>query len=152
LKKVFHSFELQDKESRVNDKTILIADDDRHLVHLLASRCRRLGLKVFSAHDAFTALTTVKSERPDMVCLDVEMPAGNGLSVCEMLASDETCRSIPIAILTGKSDPDTIMRCHNLCAYYVEKSPDVWSRLEPLVKELLCDSDTLCARHAGEPR
>jgi CheY-like chemotaxis protein len=129
----------------VTEKVVLIADDDRDLVHALALRCGRLGLKTLCAYDAFSALSLIKSERPDMACLDVEMPAGNGLSVCEMLASDETCRSIPIAILTGRSDPDTIMRCHSLCAYYVEKCPDVWSRIEPLLKDLLCDSDTTSA-------
>jgi CheY-like chemotaxis protein len=125
----------------VTEKVVLIADDDRDLVQALALRCGRLGLKTLCAYDAFSALSLIKSNRPDMVCLDVEMPSGNGLSVCEMLASDETCRSIPIAILTGRSDPETIMRCHSLCAYYVEKCPDVWSRIEPLLKELLCGSD-----------
>jgi CheY-like chemotaxis protein len=124
-------------------KTILIADDDRDLVYSLFLRCRRLGLKVLTAHDAFTALTIAKTQSPDLICLDVEMPAGNGLSVCEMLTSDETCRSIPIAILTGKCDPDTIIRCHTMCAYYVEKCPDVWSRLEPLLEELLGVSDAV---------
>jgi DNA-binding response OmpR family regulator len=123
-------------------KKILIADDDCDLVHALAVRCRRLGLNVSCAHDAFSALSLVKTERPDMVCLDVDMPSGNGLSVCEMLSTDESCRSLPIAILTGKTDPATIMRCHSLCAYYVEKCPDVWGRIEPLIKELLFDPDT----------
>jgi DNA-binding response OmpR family regulator len=118
-------------------KTVVIADDDRELVNAIALRCRRHGLKVLCAHDAFTALSLIKSETPDMVCLDVEMPAGNGLSVCEMLASDEACRSIPVAIITGRTDPDTIIRCHNMCAYYIEKCPDIWSRLEPLLTELL---------------
>jgi DNA-binding response OmpR family regulator len=131
----------------VVDKVVLIADDDRDLVQALAVRCNRLGLKAICAYDGFSALSLIKSERPDMACLDVEMPAGNGLSVCEMLASDETCRSIPIAILTGRTDPETIMRCHSLCAYYVEKCPDVWSRIEPLLKELLCDLNTTSANH-----
>jgi DNA-binding response OmpR family regulator len=126
----------------VSQKVVLIADDDRDLVTALAHRCRRRGLDVRCAHDAFTALSLVRSELPDLVCLDVEMPAGNGLSVCEMLASDESCRSIPVAILTGKNDPDTIIRCHNLCAYYVEKCSDVWSRLEPLIDELLGPPDS----------
>jgi CheY-like chemotaxis protein len=90
-------------------------------------------------------LSLVKTGRPDVVCLDVDMPAGNGLGVCEMLSSDTACRTIPIIILTGRTDPETIMRCHSLCAYYVEKCPDVWSRIEPLLKELLCDHDTMCA-------
>jgi DNA-binding response OmpR family regulator len=118
-------------------RSILLADDDRDLLAAMALRCRRHGLKVLCAHDAYTALSLAKSEKPDMVCLDVEMPAGNGLSVCEMLASDDACRSIPVAIMTGRTDPDTIIRCHNMCAYYIEKCPDVWSRLEPLLTELL---------------
>src|SRR5580692_6424041 len=118
-------------------KALLIADDDRELVAAIAFRCRRRGLKVLLAYDAFTALSLAKAEAPDMACLDVEMPAGNGLSVCEMLASDEACRSIPVAIMTGRTDPDTIIRCHNLCAYYIEKCPDVWTRLEPLLTEIL---------------
>ena len=120
-------------------KTILIADDDADLVNVLATRCRLLGLNVLCACDAFGALSLARSDRPDMVCLDVEMPAGNGLTVCEMLSFDESCRTIPIAILTGRNDPDTIMRCHNLCAYYVEKCPELRSRVEPLVKELLIE-------------
>ncbi len=129
----------------MTEKTVLIADDDHELVHVLAVRCRRLGLNVLCAHDAFTSLSLVKTGRPDVVCLDVDMPAGNGLSVCEMLSSDAACRTIPIIILTGRTDPETIMRCHSLCAYYVEKCPDVWSRIEPLLKELLGDLDTTCA-------
>ena len=84
-------------------KTILIADDDADLVNILVTRCRLLGLNVLCAHDAFDALSLARSERPDMICLDVEMPAGNGLSVCEMLCFDESCRTIPIAILTGQT-------------------------------------------------
>jgi len=117
-------------------KTILIADDDRDLVNALACRCRRLGFQVLVAHDAFMALLLAKSQSPNMICLDVEMPGGSGLSVCEMLGSDDG-RQVPIAILTGRNDPETIIRCHSMCAYYVEKCPDLWSRLEPLVKELL---------------
>ena len=134
----------------MTEKTILIADDDHELVHVLAVRCRRLGLNVLCAHDAFTSLSLVKTGRPDVVCLDVDMPAGNGLGVCEMLSSDAACRTIPIIILTGRTDPETIMRCHSLCAYYVEKCADVWSRIEPLLKELLGDLDTTSASHPVE--
>jgi DNA-binding response OmpR family regulator len=134
----------------VTEKTILIADDDHELVHALAVRCRRLGLGVLCAHDSFSALSLVRTSRPDVVCLDVDMPAGNGLCVCEMLSADGACRTIPIMILTGRTDPETIMRCHTLCAYYVEKCADVWSRVEPLLKELLSDLDTTCASAPAE--
>ena len=118
-------------------KSILIADDDRNLVDALAVRCRTLGLTVRIAHDARTALNIIFDDRPDVACLDVNMPFGNGLCVCEMLASDERFVSLPVIVLTGKTDLETVRRCHNLCAYYVPKSADLWSRIGPLLHELL---------------
>lgn len=121
----------------MNKKTILIAEDDRELGELLAARCRRLGLEAIAVRTATDALSVVECHRPDLVCLDVNMPAGNGLSVCEMMASDDRWSEIPVIILTGRTDPETVLRCHRLCAYYVLKCPDVWSRVEPLLYELL---------------
>ncbi len=123
--------------TRRDAKTLLIADDDRDLVSILTIRSRLLGLKVLTASDAFTALSLVRSTMPDLVCLDVGMPGGNGLSVCEMITSDPTFREIPVIVLTGRSDPQTISRCHSMNAYYVEKSTDTWERMEPLIRELL---------------
>jgi DNA-binding response OmpR family regulator len=116
---------------------ILIADDDRNLVDALAVRCRMLGLVVRTAHDSRTALNIIFEERPDVACLDVNMPCGNGLCVCEMLASDPRFVSLPVIVLTGNTDQDTVRRCHNLCAYYVPKCVDIWSRIGPLLQELL---------------
>ncbi len=118
-------------------KSILIADDDRDLVQALAARCRQLGLQVVMAYDAMSALTLAHAKRPDMVCLDVSMPNGDGLSVAEMLSSDEQLRSTPVIVLTASSDEATIRRCHGLCAYYVLKSHDVWQEMEPLIREAL---------------
>lgn len=120
-----------------NGKTILIADDDKDLAHVLATRCQKLGLHVVLAHDCLSALNFAACLAPDLVCLDINMPAGNGLSVCEMLAANVELPSIPIIILTGRTDEETIRRCHGLCAYYVLKCDDTWGRLEPLIHELL---------------
>ncbi len=118
-------------------QTILIADDDCDLVKVLSLRCRQLGADVIVAYDAMTALKLIHRERPDLICLDVNMPAGNGLSVCEMIGADESLASIPVIMLTGRADEETIRRCHTLCVYYVLKSQDVWQRMEPIVRELL---------------
>jgi two-component system alkaline phosphatase synthesis response regulator PhoP len=118
-------------------KTILIADDDRDLVEALALRCRTMELRVVVAYDGITAINRIHEEKPDLVCLDVCMPSGSGLGVCEMLVSDERFHSIPMIILTGKTDHEIVRRCHDLCVYYVLKSHDVWERVEPLISELL---------------
>ncbi|MBN2473912.1 MAG: response regulator [Pirellulales bacterium] len=118
-------------------KTVLIADDDRDLVEVLAERCRRLGLDVLAAHDAMTTLALVRQEHPDLACIDVNMPSGSGFGVCEMLESDEELSPMPVIMLTGRADEETIRRCHAMCVYYVLKSHDVWQRVEPILCELL---------------
>ena len=121
----------------MTDKRVLIADDDPDLARALALRCKQLGVDTHVVHDAMTALTMAHNEKPDLICLDVNMPGGNGLSACEMISQSEDLAGIPVIILTGCYDEETIRRCHNMCAYYVLKCPDIWHRMEPLVQELL---------------
>jgi CheY-like chemotaxis protein len=121
----------------MNQRNILIADDDADLVDSLARRCRGLGLRALTASNALQALTKINHIRPDIVILDVDMPGGNGLSACEMMAGNYELASIPVIVLTGRSDSETQRRCHVSCAYYVSKCKDVWHRIEPLLYELL---------------
>jgi CheY-like chemotaxis protein len=125
-------------------KTILIADDDPALVEVLELRCRAMGYQVCVARSGLAALKTACETPPDLICLDVEMPGGNGFSACELLAGEEKLAGVPVIILTGRNDPETIRRCHNLCAYYVLKCTDIWSRLAPLIQELLGQPDGAC--------
>jgi CheY-like chemotaxis protein len=114
---------------------VLIADDDRNLVDALALRCIKFGLKVERAHDGLSALTKINDLHPHFVILDVKMPGGSGLSVLEIMIGNEHLRSIPVVILTGQKDIETMRRCHDLLAYFVPKCRDVWPRIEPLLIE-----------------
>ena len=118
-------------------KRVLIADDDANLVSALTLRFEQLGLDVQQADDAMAALTMVHTDPPNLIVIDVRMPAGNGLSVCEMLASDNRLPPIPVIVLTGASDPETIARCQQLGAHYVQKGCEIWERLRPIVCDLL---------------
>ena len=120
-----------------NTKRILIADDDECLVDALARRCQALDLQVERARDGMSALTKIDALEPDLVILDVNMPSGSGLGICEMVSRDPDLKSIPVIMLTGRTDGETIASCNRLDAYYVPKGPDIWSRLEPLVVDLL---------------
>jgi CheY-like chemotaxis protein len=121
----------------VSNKTIVLADDDVDLVDFLTERCTAQGYAVIGVNSALEAINVIHRVVPDLVCIDVNMPAGNGLSVCEMMANDERLRSIPVVVLTGEPSEKTIRRCHDMMIYYVEKNVDVWSRVEPLFAELL---------------
>jgi DNA-binding response OmpR family regulator len=118
-------------------KYVLIADDDAMLVEALRIRCDHLGLKVRTATDGMTVLALIHDEVPDLVFLDIQMPAVDGLEVCRKLARGHAVVPIPVIMLTGRADEPTRRRCTELGAYYVLKAPDAWKRLKPIVCQLL---------------
>ena len=125
----------------MSDHTILIADDDKGLIHLLSISLQPLDVKILEAHDAMNALTVIHKSPPDLVILDVNMPAGNGLSVCEMLAGDARLSRLPVIILTGDASDSTLMRCQRMRAHYVRKGPEAVNEVKCLVCRLLSISD-----------
>jgi DNA-binding response OmpR family regulator len=97
-----------------------------------------------------SAVRMIDSLAPDVVILDVNMPSGSGLAVCELISSGDRMRNTPIIMLTGESQPETVRRCYEMCAYYVLKCPDVWSRVRPLLEEILArDFDAAAAEPNG---
>ena len=118
-------------------KRVLIVDDDADFAAALATRCRSIGLQVETANNPLTAMSIIGVRPPDVICLDVEMPTGNGLSVRELLAVDPVACKTPVIIVTGRKDQGTIHRCGEWRAYYVYKSPNVWQSLRPVLCELL---------------
>jgi DNA-binding response OmpR family regulator len=130
-------------------KSIVLADDDAHLLEALRLRCCGLQLDVRTALDGVTALQLITSELPDVVCVDVSMPGVDGLVLCDMLRWDARFSSLPVIVLTGRQASEVLPRCHRSCAYYVPKGPDMWSRLEPLLRELLAAPPTSDATLEG---
>ncbi len=138
--------------SEVRPRTVVVADDEPDVVELLSERFTQLGCSVISAGSALEAINVIYHTLPDLVCIDVSMPTGNGLSVCEMMASDGLLRCTPTIVLTGKSDKETIVRCHDLMVYYVQKGGDIWGRVEPLARELLgFVAEHPAAKHTDPP-
>ncbi len=118
-------------------KTVLIADDDQDFLIILKKRLERLGLEVITANSGKKALEAAVNSLPDLFCLDANMPAGGGLAVCEVLALDDDASQVPVIIITGRKDQEIIRRCHNMCAYYLCKSDQLWKSLDCVVHELL---------------
>jgi CheY-like chemotaxis protein len=125
----------------MSDRTILIADDDVGLVRLLRISLEALGVRILQAHDAMYALTVIHKSPPDLVILDVTMPAGNGISVCEMLASDPRLAHLPVIILTGDSSQATLVRCQKMRAHRVVKGSQAINEVRRLVCRLLSIKD-----------
>lgn len=122
-------------------KTILIADDDPVVVFALARRLQQLGYTVLRSPDAVHALLGTMRARPDLVILDVNMPSGNGLAVCEMMASDPQYAGTPVIIHSVIADEATKLRAQRLGAHHVEKSARSWTEIRSLVERLLPPAD-----------
>ena len=120
-------------------KTILIAEDDLGFLQALKLRCQRLGVGVRTASDGPEVLKLVRENTPDLLILDINMPAADGPSVREELMNDPTYPPLPVILLGGRSDPETLRRCESLGAHHVLKNADLWVKLEPLIVALLRD-------------
>ncbi len=83
---------------------ILIADDDRALLTAITARMRAAGFEVRVAEDCYQAVQVANRWQPDVVVLDVRMPAGDGFSVQDRIASIRSgrMRRTPIIFLTGE--------------------------------------------------
>ena len=87
---------------------ILVAEDEPSLYKLLEFRLNALGHEVLLATDGKQALALVKSERPDLVLLDVMMPVMGGIEVLRTLKDDESTNSIPVIMLSAKGQEKDI--------------------------------------------
>ena len=83
-------------------KKILVVDDERDLVETLVFRLEALGYAVLTAYNGQEGLDKARTEKPDLILLDVMMPVMDGYQVCRMLKFDEEFKSIPIIMLTAR--------------------------------------------------
>jgi len=89
---------------------ILVIEDDPVARADLEARLAANGYLVARAADAASALTVVNRERPDLILLDLGLPAGDGFLVLERLRKIEALAAIPVLVITGRSDAETRKR------------------------------------------
>lgn len=82
-------------------KKILIVDDDKEIVLLLASRLKANKYEITVAYDALQAVAKAFSEKPDLILLDIKMPAGSGVSVMDNLRNSADTALIPVIVITA---------------------------------------------------
>src|SRR6476659_6762258 len=83
-------------------KTILVADDETHILNVVSLKLRNAGYRVLTARDGQEALELAQQERPDLIITDYHMPALSGLELCRRLKQDEKTRNIPAIMLTAR--------------------------------------------------
>jgi len=87
-------------------KKILIIDDTDFMVKLISDILQEAGYEVIVASEGVEGLLKVRSEKPDLVILDIVMPGMDGFEVCRILRDDESNNLMPIIMLTAQDDED----------------------------------------------
>lgn len=84
------------------EKTILVADDESHILHVVSLKLRNAGFKVLTARDGQEALEMAQQTRPDLLITDYHMPQLSGLELCHRLKQDQATSHIPAIMLTAR--------------------------------------------------
>ena len=83
---------------------ILIVDDDPDLRRALKIRLRANNYETVQASDGYSAISVAQKEQPNLIILDLGLPAGDGYVVLERLQNSDTLSNIPVIVLTAR-DP-----------------------------------------------
>jgi diguanylate cyclase (GGDEF)-like protein len=115
-------------ESNMEKPLVLIVDDDPVTQRLHKHALDRNDISVITAEDGRSALASFMEHKPDMILLDVQMPDMDGFEVCEAIRNLGSGRDVPILMITGKDDIDSIKR-----AFQVGATDFVTKPVKPLI-------------------
>jgi class 3 adenylate cyclase len=90
---------------------VLVVDDDALNRRLVTATLAKEGIRTSSANDGAEALKAIEAEPPDVVLLDIEMPGIDGFEVLERIKADEATRHLPVIMISGLDDTQSVVRC-----------------------------------------
>ncbi len=120
---------------------IMIVDDSPTEVHVMKTALEKHGYATLSAADGSECINLVREMRPDLILMDVVMPGVNGFQATRTLSRDPQTRSIPIVMITTKSqETDRVWGMRQGAVDYLVK-PVAESQLVAKAREVLDRSE-----------
>jgi adenylate cyclase len=95
---------------------ILIVDDEPFNVDYLEQELEEMNYKIITAGNGREALDQVRSEKPDLILLDIMMPVMDGFAVLGELKADPLLRSVPVIVISAVNDLESVVKGINLGA------------------------------------
>ena len=83
-------------------RTVLVADDETHILNVVSIKLQNAGFNVVTAEDGAAAHALAISAHPDLVITDYQMPLLSGLELAGKLKADPLTRDIPVILLTAR--------------------------------------------------
>ena len=84
-------------------KRILAVDDEPHILKLVSFSLKAKGFEVIEATDGLSAVEVAEKEQPDLILMDVMMPACDGYEACRRIKANPKTANIPVVMLTAKT-------------------------------------------------
>jgi diguanylate cyclase (GGDEF)-like protein len=126
-----------------NSARVLVVDDDP-LTRLMATEAlREGGYAVVEAEDGEQALALFDAAPPDLVLLDVMMPGLSGFEVCQRLRARSSGQLVPIIMLTGLDDGDSVERAFDVGATDFISKPINWTLLRFRIRYVLRSAEVM---------
>ena len=122
-------------------KKILVADDEPEIVKALHIRLKEAGYDVIVAFDVLQAIYQAHKERPDLIILDIRMPAGDGIGVYEKLKISSDTSMIPVIFITAYANDETVKKVSEMGAEGFFAKPFNIDKLLNKVKSILGEGD-----------
>jgi CheY-like chemotaxis protein len=123
-------------------KTVLLIDDDNVFLLTIGVRLKSMGYTVYAAKDAVNAISAVRKNNPDVIVLDVSLPAGDGFLVAERLRNLISTATTPIIFVTASEKPGLRERAMKLGAAAFLNKPFDATTLADAVETALSPGDS----------
>ena len=117
--------------------TILIADDEAHVIRVLKVTLEREGYTVHTAHNGEAALARIHEQQPDLLISDIQMPRLSGEQLCARIAVEFPARRFPIVIMTSMTFVNEAHWSRDYSNLVLLEKPISMHRLLPLLRDLL---------------
>jgi DNA-binding response OmpR family regulator len=115
---------------------ILIVDDENDFIELLQYKLAGRGYDLIVANDGVHALSQARTQKPNLILLDILLPDLDGLSVCEILRRQPATKKIPVIFMSALSG-DITKRTASMHAEDFFTKPLDLNRLEQRISEIL---------------
>jgi DNA-binding response OmpR family regulator len=122
-------------------KRILLVDDDEDLLRGLNFRLRANGYETILAMDGYSAINMAQKEKPDLIILDIGLPAGDGFIVMERLGKVPSLTLIPVIVLTARDLQTNKMRALKAGAVAFFQKPADNDKLLDVIQKAFRKSD-----------
>jgi CheY-like chemotaxis protein len=130
-------------------KSVLLVDDDNTVLLGTGVRLKSMGYTVYTAKDAVSAVSAVVKNSPDVVVLDVSLPAGDGFLVADRLQNLVVSAATPIIFITASADPTLRERALNNGAAAFLQKPFHATSLADAIEAALLPGDNWLAQASG---